>query len=289
MDRAAGTAGKGRRALGRGLDALLSTADQSSLREVDIERIEPNPNQPRQRFEPEALADLAASIRAHGVVQPVVVAVAGDDRYRLIVGERRWQAAKLAGLQRLPVIVKDTSDQLTLELALVENLQRADLDPMEQAAAYQRLTRDFGLTQQEVARRVGKSRVAIANTLRLLTLPETVQQSLVERRITEGHARALLALPAARQQEAALQRVERDGLSVRATEELVRRLLESPPRREQLPLRTPDIEAMEDELRRVLGTKVTLRPTKRGGRIVIEYYSEEEFQGLYERLLASSR
>jgi len=289
MDRAAATPGKGRRALGRGLDALLSTADQSSPREVDIERIEPNPNQPRRRFEPEALEELAASIRAHGVVQPVVVSVAGDDRYRLIVGERRWQAAKLAGLQRLPVIVKDTSDQLTLELALVENLQRADLDPMEQAAAYQRLTRDFGLTQQEVARRVGKSRVAITNTLRLLTLPETVQQSLIARRITEGHARALLALQAARLQEAALQRVERDGLSVRATEELVRRLLESAPSREQLPLRSPDIEAVEDELRRVLGTKVTLRPTKRGGRIVIEYYSEEEFQGLYERLLASSR
>jgi ParB family chromosome partitioning protein len=289
MDRASGAAGKGRRALGRGLDALLSTADQSSLREVDIERIEPNPNQPRQRFEPEALEELAASIRAHGVVQPVVVAVAGDDRYRLIVGERRWQAAKLAGLQRLPVIVKDTSDQLTLELALVENLQRADLDPMEQAAAYQRLTRDFGLTQQEVARRVGKSRVAIANTLRLLTLPEGVQQSLIERRISEGHARALLALPAARLQEVALQRVERDGLSVRATEELVRRLLESAPSRAQVAVRTPNFEAIEDELRRVLGTKVTLRPTKRGGRIVIEYYSEEEFQGLYERLLASSR
>jgi len=209
----------------------------------------------------EALEELAASIRAHGVVQPVVVAVAGDDRYRLIVGERRWQAAKLAGLQRLPVIVKDTSDQLTLELALVENLQRADLDPMEQAAAYQRLTRDFGLTQQEVARRVGKSRVAITNTLRLLTLPETVQQSLIARRLTEGHARALLALPAVPLQEAALQRVECDGLSVRATEELVRRLLESAPSREQLPLRSPDIEAVEDELRRVLGTKVTLRPT----------------------------
>jgi ParB family chromosome partitioning protein len=288
MDRPTSTAGKGRRALGRGLDALLSTSDQSNLREVDIDRIEPNPNQPRQRFEPEALEDLAASIRAHGVVQPVVVATAGDDRYRLIVGERRWQAAKLAGLQHVPVIVKDTSDQLTLELALVENLQRADLDPMEQATAYQRLTRDFGLTQQEVARRVGKSRVAIANTLRLLTLPEVVQQSLIERRISEGHARALLALPAARLQEAALQRIERDGLSVRATEELVRRLLESAPRREQHLVRTPDIEALEDELRRALGTKVSLRPTKRGGRIVIEYYSDEEFQALYERLLAAS-
>ncbi len=284
VDSGSRTGGKGRRALGRGLDALLPPADQGGLREVDVDRIEPNPNQPRQRFEPKALEELAESIRAHGIVQPVVVTAIGDDRYRLIVGERRWQAAKLAGTQRLPVVVKDASDGQALELALVENVQRADLNPLEQAGAYQRLIQDFGLTQQEVARQVGKSRAAITNTLRLLALPKAVQQALLDQRITEGHARALLALPDPQLQLSALQRVERDALSVRATEDLVRRLLEPKPQRKRVRHKSPNVQAVEDELRRALGTKVTLQPGKRGGRIVIEYYSDEDFQGLYDRL-----
>lgn len=281
---------KGRRALGRGLDALIGAGEATppGLREVEIERIEPNPNQPRQRFDRKALDELAASIREHGIVQPLVVSSAGDDRYRLIVGERRWRAAQIAGLQRLPVVVKDAADRNTLELALVENVQRADLNPLEEAAAYQRLIQDFGLSQTDVARQMGRSRVAISNTLRLLALPQTLKTAVVEERITEGHARALLALPNEQMQIAALERVERHELTVRQTEELVRRLLgqvEGRPRRDRV--RSPDVEAIEDELRRALGAKVSLRQSKRGGRIVIEYTSDEELNGLYQRLVGT--
>jgi ParB family chromosome partitioning protein len=254
------------------------------VREVDVDRIEPNPNQPRQRFDPSAIEGLASSIREHGLVQPLVVTAIGDDRYRLIVGERRWRAAGVAGLIRVPVVVKDASDRQTLELALVENVQRADLNPLEEAAAYQRLVQDFGLTQQEVARQVGKSRVAVANTLRLLALSEALKEALTNERITEGHARALLRLPDSETQLAVLRRVERDDLSVRQTEELVNRLVEPKVKPGRSRKRSADVEAIEDELRRALGTKVSLHTGKRGGRIVIEYYSDEEFQGLYERL-----
>lgn len=280
---APGARGKGRRALGRGLDALIPPAPQTGLQEVGIERIEPNPDQPRQRFDEAALQELAGSIREHGLVQPLVVSRVGDDRYRLIVGERRWRAARLAGLERVPVVVKDASDRQTLELALVENVQRADLNPLEEAAAYQRLLTDFGLTQQQVAQHVGRSRVAVANTLRLLALPETLKRAVVEERITEGHARAILSLPDQQAQLAVLERVEREGLTVRQTEELVRRLIESRQPR-TVRERSADLEALEDELRRSLGTKVTLQQSKRGGRIVIEYFSDDEFQDLYDRL-----
>jgi ParB family transcriptional regulator, chromosome partitioning protein len=279
----AGGRTKGRRALGRGLDALIPVEAASGWREVPVESIQPNPQQPRQRFERGALEDLAQSIRDHGVVQPLVVSAIGDERYQLIVGERRWQASKLAGLQKVPVVVKDVSDRQSLELALIENLQRADLNPLEEAAAYQRLMQDFGLTQQEVGQQVGKSRVAITNTMRLLLLPEVVKRAVIEERITEGHARALLSLPEKQGQMAVLERIERDDLTVRQTEELVRRLLE-PRKPRPVHDRAPEIEAVEDELRRALGTKVSLQHGKRGGRIVIEYYSDDEFQGLYDRL-----
>jgi ParB family chromosome partitioning protein len=279
------TAGRtrGRRALGRGLDALLPAQGAAGLREIDVDRIERNPGQPRHRIDRTELEELAASIRAHGVVQPVVVSGLGDDRYRLIVGERRWQAARLAGLQRVPAVVRDLSDRQTLEIALVENIQRADLNPLEEAAAYQRLIQDFGLTQQQVGQQVGKSRVAVANTLRLLSLPRALQQAVSEERISEGHARALLALPDETAQMSVLERVEREGLNVRQTEELVRRLLE-PPVTRAAPGKSADLAALEEELRRALGTKVSLQSRKRGGRIVIDYYSDEEFQGLYDLL-----
>jgi ParB family chromosome partitioning protein len=278
---------QGRRALGRGLDALIPAEAASGLREVAVDRIEPNPQQPRQRFERGALEDLAQSIRDHGIVQPLVVASIGDDRYRLIVGERRWQASKLAGLETVPVVIKDVSDRQSLELALIENIQRADLNPLEEAAAYQRLMQDFGLTQQDVGQQVGKSRVAITNTMRLLVLPEVIKRAVIEERITEGHARALLSLTDMQSQMAVLERIERDELTVRATEDLVRGLL-APHRVRTIREKTPDIEAVEDELRRALGTKVSLQQGKRGGRIVIEYYSDEEFQGLYDRLRGGS-
>lgn len=277
---------RSRRALGRGLDALIPAPAPSGVQEVEIARIDPNPEQPRQHFDRGALEHLAMSIKEHGVVQPLVVSRGSDDRYRLIVGERRWRAARLAGIERVPVVVKDASDRQTLELALVENVQRADLNPLEEAAAYQRLIQDFGLTQQQVAEQVGRSRVTIANTLRLLTLPDTLKRAVIEGRITEGHARAILGLPERQQQLAVLERVEREDLTVRQTEELVRRLVDGPQARPQR-MPNPDVAAIEDELRQVLGTKVTLRPAKRGGRIVIEYFSDEEFQGLYDRLRGS--
>lgn len=277
--------GRGRRALGRGLDALLPPVQQEGLREVDVDRIEPNPNQPRQRFDPAALEELAGSIREHGVVQPILVTALGDDRYRLVVGERRWLAAKLAGSHRIPVLVKEATDRQTLELALVENVQRADLNPLEAADAYHRLIQDFGLTQQDIGRQVGKSRVAVANTLRLLSLPEPLKRAVVEERISEGHARAILSLADQRAQVAVLQRVERDELNVRQTEELVRRLIEPSQKGSSARSKDPNIEAVEEKLRRALGTKVSLRPGRQGGRIVIEYYSDEEFQGIYERLI----
>jgi ParB family chromosome partitioning protein len=273
----------GRRALGRGLDALLAGSPESGTREVPVDQIERNPDQPRQRFEGAALDELAASIREHGIVQPLVVSRVSDDRYRLIIGERRWRAAQLAGLAAVPVVVKEASERATLELALVENLQRSDLNPLEEAEAYGRLMQEFGLTQQEVAQRVGKSRAAVANTLRLLSLPETLKRAVIEELITEGHARAILGLPDRQQQLAVLERVERDGLTVRQTEELVRRLNEPAEPRHEV-RRDPAIADIEDELRRSLGTKVSLRPGRRGGRIVIEYYSEDELQGLYDRL-----
>ena len=278
---------KGRRGLGRGLDALIPAAPPSGLREIEVNQIEPNPNQPRQRFDAAALEELAGSIKQHGVVQPLVVTAVAADRYRLIVGERRWQASKLAGLQRVPAVVKEeVGDRQTLELALIENVQRADLNPLEEANAYQRLIQDFGLTQQQVGEQVGKSRVAVTNTLRLLLLPEVVKRAVVEGRITEGHARALLALPQPHMQQALLERIEREDLNVRQTEELVRRLIEprvAPP----IAHRSPDIEALERELRRALGTQVSLQHGKRGGKIVIRYGSDEEFQGLYDRLVDS--
>lgn len=272
---------KGRR-LGRGLDVLLPSSHPTGIREVAIGLIEPNPSQPRQRFDRKALEDLAESIRGHGILQPLVVSQAGDERFRLIVGERRWQAAKIAGLDRVPVVVKEVTDRQTLELALIENVQRSDLNPLEEAAAYQRLIQDFGLTQQDVATQVGKSRVAVANTLRLLTLPDTIKQAVIEGRITEGHGRALLAVPEKQMQLSLLDRVVRDELTVRQTEELIRRLVEPRPRRPRQ--QDPNVRAVEEALGRSLGTKVSLRPGKRGGRIVIEYFSDEEFDTLFERL-----
>lgn len=275
---------RAKRGLGRGLDALLPAAPAIGPLMVDVRHIEPNPNQPRQRFAPAALDALTQSIRTHGVVQPLLVSAVGPDRYRLIVGERRWQAARLAGLSDVPVVVKEATDRQTLELALIENVQRADLDPLEEAAAYQRLIQDFGLTQAEVAEQVGRSRAAVANTIRLLSLPETLKRAVIEERITEGHARALLALADSQLQLAALDRVLHDDLNVRQTEELVRRLQGTrPPRQDERP-RDPNVAAVEDELRLALGTRVSLRPGKKGGRIVIEYFSDDEFDGLYQRL-----
>jgi ParB family chromosome partitioning protein len=252
---------------------------------VGVDRIEANLSQPRQRLDRSAIEELAASVREHGVLQPLVVTELGGGRFRLIVGERRWQAARAAGLSEVPVIVREATDRQTLELAVIENVQRSDLNPLEEAAAYQRLMQEFGLTQQGLAKQVGRGRVAVANAVRLLSLPESVKRALAEGRISEGHARALLGLPAKQDQIAALDRVEREDLNVRQTEELVRRILHPTKKREPPQPLHPDVAAAEEDLRKALGTKVTLRHGKRGGHIVIEYYSDEEFDALYRRLM----
>ena len=233
------------------------------------------------------MATLVASIREHGVLQPILVTEMLDG-YQLVTGERRVRAAAAAGLERIPAIVRDLDDQHRLELALVENLQREDLDPIDAAHGFRRLIDDFGFTHEQIASRVGRARSTVANTLRLLELAPVVQAAIAEGRITEGHGRALGGL-SVEHQEHVLGAVIDQGLSVRQTEELVRRLREPktdqhPAEPSRRPARDQDLERVEEDLRRALGTKVSLARSRRGGRIVIEYYSDEELGRLYERL-----
>lgn len=295
-------AGSGARrgGLGRGLGALIPTLDQPaapSTLDVDINAIEPNPYQPRSVLDSAALSALAESIRAHGIIQPLVV-TAGPERgrYVIIAGERRWRAARIAGLTSVPVVVKDAAPRAMLELALVENVVRADLSPLEEAAAYRQLIDEFGLTQAAVAERVGRSRVSVTNTLRLLGLPDAVQAALAAGEITEGHARALLGLPAAPEQVAALEMVVARGLSVRQTEELVRKWAERSPDPDHEPSRkddrahrlSPNLQSVLTGFERALGTRVSLKPGKdnAGGQLTIHYGSDEELDALYRRLVA---
>jgi ParB family chromosome partitioning protein len=278
-----------RRALGRGLNALIpATETQAGAAEIPVARVSPNPHQPRQSIAEESLAELAASIREHGVIQPLVVTQVGDE-YQLIAGERRWRAAQLAGLTTIPAIIKETTPQQMLELALVENVQRADLNPLEEASAYRQLMDDFGLTQEEVAARVGKSRTAVANIVRLLRLPDEVKAALAANRISEGHARALLALPTAQLQRQALAVIEARGLNVRQVEELVRRLqLEAEAdesEAEAQPALSPQDRDVVDKFQARLSTRVNLVRSKKGGRLVIHFYSEEELQAIYEAIV----
>ncbi len=272
--------------LGRGLAALIpQRAHAAGSTEIPISRIRPNPRQPRQRMNEGELEALAASIREHGVLQPILVTETLDG-YQLVAGERRFRAGQLAGLERIPAIVRQLADREQLELALVENLQREDLGPMEEAHAFRSLVDDFGMSQDEVATRVGRARSTVANTLRLLDLDPRVQTAVAAGTISEGHARALGGLPA-NQQARVLGTVAEQGLSVRQTEELVRRLRAPRPHAAGAePRRSdPELERVEEELRRSLGTKVTLARSRRGGRIIIEYYSDEELSQLYDRLI----
>ncbi len=278
-----------KKGLGRGLEALIPVelvageAGASGVLEVPLTTIRPNLNQPRAEIRDQDLVELAASIEAHGVIQPLIVAREGDG-YRLVVGERRWRAARLAGLPTVPAIVRDVAPQQMLELALVENVQREDLNPLEEAAAYCQLIEEFGLTHEEVARRVGKSRAAVSNTLRLLGAATPVQAALLSGKISAGHARALLALEQHEAQVVTLKTVLRKGLNVRQTEELVRRLLSGASTRRRSPQPSPEVQAVEARFREALGTRVRLAPGRKGGRIIIYYYSDEELEGLYERL-----
>ncbi len=286
--------------LGRGLGALIPGASEleasrAGVVEISVTDIRANPRQPRLVRSQEALQleELAASIKEHGVIQPLIVTrTEGPGApYTLVAGERRWRAAQLAGLTRVPAIIKEVTPQEMLEIALVENIQRNDLSPLEEAAAFQQLINEFGLTPDAVAERVGKSRVAIYNTLRLLKLPGQIQAALMQGEISEGHARALLSLSSAVDQLAVLNEIKAHDLNVRQTEELIRRL-NSPKTTEkkaQRDQRWQGAKEYESRLREALGTKVALMRSRKGGRIIIEFYSEEEFEALYEKLIGSGR
>jgi ParB family transcriptional regulator, chromosome partitioning protein len=267
--------------LGRGLDALIPRGTtEGTAHEIPIERVRRNPHQPRVAFDDETLAELAASIATHGVLQPIVVRGAADGGYELIAGERRLRAARAAGLTEIPAVVRESSTNELLELALVENVQRSDLNPIEEASAYRELIDRFGLSHEAVARQVGKSRVAVSNALRLLDLAPETRQAIVDGRISEGHGRALAALTIPELQRAVLQVVLERHLSVRQTEELVRRKREMGPSRQRQQL-SGDLADLEAQLRGVLATKVGIVRTRKGGRLVIDFYSDEELDRLY--------
>ena len=279
--------------LGKGLDALIPITDsqiqEGGVTQIPIANIVPNPRQPRARFDPGELEELAISIREHGVIQPLIVTqTESAEQYTLIAGERRLMAAKLVELRQVPVIIRGASDQQLVELALVENVQRADLGPLEVAEAYRQLTEDFKLSHEEIAARVGKSRVSITNTLRLLNLPVQVKEALVEGNISEGHARALLALPTGQAQSAALQSILKHDLNVRQTEELVRKLSGEKPKKQPSPIPNPEIKALEESLRQHLGTRVTLNQKRKGGTLTIHYYSAEELDTILNLILGET-
>ena len=284
-----------RTGLGKGLESLIPTGGKNTpavstgtgiggVHQAAVDAIQPNPRQPRIHFKEDDLAELAASIREHGVIQPLIVTPKPDGTFTLIAGERRWQASQKAGLRTVPVITRQANNQELLEIALIENVQRADLNSLEEAEAYRQLVEEFGLSHEAVAKRVGKSRVAVTNTLRLLSLPDVVKQALVDGKLTEGHARALLALSTQKAQASAMQTVINLSLSVRQTEELIRKLAGQKPIKAKKPGRSADVNDVEKRLQHSLGTKVALKHGKKGGTVTIYYYSGEELDALLEKL-----
>jgi ParB family chromosome partitioning protein len=285
------------RGLGKGLGALipeLAEENQSldAQLEVNINEIQTNPYQPRKEFTDEKLSELAESIKIHGIIQPLLVREIAPDKYQLIAGERRLRAAKLVGLTEVPVVIREMTDQAMMEVALVENLQREDLNPIEEADAYQRLMNEFQLTQDEIAKKVGKSRPAIANMLRLLNLPTEIQTDLAQGTLTMGHARALLSLKTSDEQKRIWTQIQVQELSVRETEEFIRQL-NTPPivsreTKKVVPRpsagKDPNMVEIEDELQQVFGTKVVIKPAGSGGKIEIDYYSDDDFERICEKL-----
>jgi ParB family chromosome partitioning protein len=293
---------KQRKALGKGLSALLPgrSSSQASAAtapapaapsalppsRLPIEAIQPNPMQPRVVFQPERLEELAASIRANGIIQPLIVR-RHDAQFQLVAGERRWRAAKLAGLTEVPVVIQEIADPLLLEIALIENIQREDLNAIETARAYERLGRDLGLSQEEIGRRTGKDRTSITNALRLLKLPAEVQLLLAEHRLSMGHARAILGLPAAEQQIEVAEKTAAQGLSVRQVEALVQGLTSDRTRAADKKEKTldPNVRAAIEEMERALGTRVRIVELgEQRGRIEIEYYSQTDLDRLFQQI-----
>jgi ParB family chromosome partitioning protein len=284
-----------RKALGKGLSALLPEAPAGATEnwaEIDIERIDPNPFQPRQHMGEEKLRELSESLSNQGFMQPLLVRrIAG--RYQLIAGERRWRAARLAGLKKVPVVVRQVEESQLLELALIENIQREELNPIEEAGAYQRLISELGLSQEQVATRVSKDRSTVANLLRLLRLPAAIRKAIAQQQISPGHARPLLALSGADAQMGVAREVVERGLSVRDVERRVKTLLteksRSGKKKTKSPLVDPNTRAAEDRLREVLGTRVRILRNGRAGKIELSYHSEEDLSRLYEILLRGAR
>lgn len=281
-----------RKGLGKGLDALIPggkpaavvSGSSAGVQQAPVELIKRNPRQPRLKFNEEELNELAASIREHGVIQPLIVSPNADGSFVLIAGERRLQASIRAGLRAVPVIPRQANNQELLELALIENVQRADLNPMEEAEAYRHLAEDFGLSHEMIAKRVGKSRVAVTNTMRLMNLADAAKQALVDGIITEGHARALLMLSTQKAQASALQTIINLSLNVRQAEELMRKLTGQKPIKAKKPFRNANLTDVEKRLQKSLGTKVALKHGKKGGTVTIYYYSDEELDALLDKL-----
>ncbi len=275
--------------LGRGLDALIETSQHAAdqgVHNVPIENISANPRQPRSNFDEEGIKELSTSIKKHGVIQPIIVTLdpSQSDRFILVAGERRLIAAQKAGLQSIPIIIWEVTDRERLEIALIENLQRSDLNPLEEAEAYRQLIEDFNLTHEEITARVAKSRAEVTNTLRLLALAPKVQDALIEGGITKGHARAIVSLPNWQAQNAVLRSVMEKDLNVRQTEELVKRISGQKTTPRLKPDRAPEIAALENELRAQLGAKVSVKQYRRGGSITIRYFSDEELNDILSRI-----
>lgn len=288
-----------RRALGKGLSALIpakATAPpdqpgpgretESGVLQIPIDTVDPNPIQPRSVFRPDGLQELAQSIQTSGIVQPLIVRRHGS-RYQLVAGERRWRAARIAGLSTVPAVIREIPDEHLLEITLVENLQREDLNPIEVAHAFHRLSRELGLSHEEIGRRTGKDRASITNMLRLLRLPPDVQQLVAEHRLSMGHAKAILGLPEEGLQRQVAEKASSQGLSVRQVERLVQRMTETrEPRPAEEVLADPNVKAAVEELQRVLGTRVRIVPRSEDrGRIEIEYYSSEDLDRIYTLIL----
>jgi len=280
-----------KKALGKGLGAFIpeefGIIKDERYAELNVEQLFPNPLQPRLKFDDQSLSELAQSIRESGVVQPILV-VSEEGRFKIIVGERRWRAAQKAGLKKVPVLIRNLSPEKQLEVAIVENIHREDLNPMEVAMAYQRMTQDLNFTQQEIAEKVGKDRTSVTNYLRLLKLPGEIQNGIIEDKVSMGHARALLALEEPEAQIMAYQQILVKSLSVRNTEKLVNRLKERAPR-VQRSLEDPDLHALQEEMLKALGTKVLISGSRNKGVLKIFYFSLEDLNRIYDKLKGVSK
>lgn len=279
-----------KKGLGKGLGALISSADtteSTGVREMKINEIEPNAGQPRKYFNDEKLSQLAESIKLHGIVQPLIVKKE-DDTYKIVAGERRWRAARLAGLETVPVIIKDLSSKQVMEIALIENIQREDLNPIEEAEAYERLIDEFGMTQEDIATAVGRSRPAIANAVRLLTLQDKLKNLVINGELSSGHARALLSIEDKALQLKASEEILSKDLNVREAEKLVKKVLSNKQKKAPRKL-DEEYLAIEDKFREILGTKVKIIRNNKSGKIMIEYYSVDELERIVELIESLSR